>query len=151
MHFSSILIPTDFSEASKAAFELAAYDKKMEGSEIILLYVNPVLENCLLTTGEMGIPLYFEENIKAAQDLAEKKLNEIAKENFHGQKVRPVMISAKSSIAEEICSFAEKEKCDLIVIGSRGHSPLGNFFLGSVTQRVLLLTKCPVLVVPPKK
>ena len=151
MHFSRILIPTDFSDASKVAFDLAAYDRKMEGSEIILLHVNQTAEAYLMTTGDIGVPVFFEENIKASQEFAEKKLSEIVKEYFHGQNIRSVTISAKYNVAEEICNFAEKEKCDLIAIGSRGHTTLGSLFLGSVAQRVLLLTKCPVLIIPPEK
>ncbi len=36
---------------------------------------------------------------------------------------------------------------DLVVMGSRGHSPLGGMLIGSVTQKVMREAYCPVLVV----
>jgi nucleotide-binding universal stress UspA family protein len=49
--------------------------------------------------------------------------------------------------AEEIVAFAEEGLFDLLIIGSRGHSKLGNVILGSVSQEVVRAAKCPVLVV----
>jgi len=46
-----------------------------------------------------------------------------------------------------ISAVAEIEKCDLIIIGSRGFSNLTNLIVGSVTTRVLQTAPCPVLVV----
>jgi nucleotide-binding universal stress UspA family protein len=49
--------------------------------------------------------------------------------------------------AECISSFAESGKCNLIVMGSHGHSALGNMVLGSVATGVLAHCKVPVLLV----
>ena len=46
-----------------------------------------------------------------------------------------------------ILETAEDENFDLIVIGNRGFSNIKNFFLGSVAQRVISESKCPVLVI----
>jgi len=65
-----------------------------------------------------------------------------------------VGISVKTKLAEGkaafiICDFADEINADLIVMGSRGMSlteehPDGN----SVSQKVINLSPCPVLVVP---
>jgi nucleotide-binding universal stress UspA family protein len=49
--------------------------------------------------------------------------------------------------ADTIVKFAEGEHPDLIVMGTHGHSPLGNILLGSVTTGVLARCKTPVLLV----
>lgn len=49
--------------------------------------------------------------------------------------------------AETIAEVADKGRYDLIVIGSHGHSALGNLVLGSVATGVLVRCKAPVLVI----
>ena len=49
--------------------------------------------------------------------------------------------------AEQIVRVAEKEKVDLIVLGTQGHSGFKRLMIGSVTDRVLRACKCPVLAV----
>ena len=150
MNFSKILIATDLSPAAQAAFELAAYEEKMEGTKLIMLHVHRVSEPLLMEEMSYPDPALFAEYSAAYHDKALFKLKELTAKYFHGQDVRcEVIISSTATAADEICTFAANENCDLIVLGSRGHTVLGALFIGSVAQRVLLLAQCPVLVVPP--
>ncbi|WP_332777594.1 universal stress protein [Polaromonas sp.] len=61
-------------------------------------------------------------------------------------------IDAKSSwkvgpAGETISKFANAGKFDLIVMGSHGHSALGNLVMGSVATQVLAQSDIPVLLV----
>lgn len=49
--------------------------------------------------------------------------------------------------SKKIIDFAQKEKFDLIVMGSRGLSPIKRMILGSVANSVVNKSKIPVLVV----
>ena len=49
--------------------------------------------------------------------------------------------------AESIIDEAERTQPELVVVGARKRSPVGKFLLGSTTQRVLLDSPVPVLVV----
>jgi nucleotide-binding universal stress UspA family protein len=49
--------------------------------------------------------------------------------------------------AEAIAEYAQAERPDLIVMGTHGHSALGNIALGSVSTGVLARCKVPVLLI----
>jgi nucleotide-binding universal stress UspA family protein len=51
--------------------------------------------------------------------------------------------------AQCIADVASEVGADMIVVGTRGHSPVGGVFAGSVAQRLLQIAPCPVLAVPP--
>jgi nucleotide-binding universal stress UspA family protein len=55
--------------------------------------------------------------------------------------------SLVGNAAEEILNVANKEKVDLIVMGSRGQGAIASMILGSVAQKVLTHAKMPVMVV----
>lgn len=46
-----------------------------------------------------------------------------------------------------IPEVAEREKCEMIVMGSRGLSDIEGLLIGSVAHKVLHIAKCPILVV----
>jgi quercetin dioxygenase-like cupin family protein len=54
---------------------------------------------------------------------------------------------AEGDPAEEILHFADRLRCDLIVMGSHGRTGLGRLLTGSVAEEVLRRAACPVLVV----
>ena len=58
------------------------------------------------------------------------------------------LIHAHGHAAEVIAATAENESCDLVVMGTHGHSSLGNVVLGSVATGVLARCKKPVLLIP---
>ena len=60
--------------------------------------------------------------------------------------MRNVMVGGP---AHPIAEIAEEANADLIVAGTRGHSPVAGLLVGSVTQRLIHIARCPVLVVPP--
>ncbi|PKL68541.1 MAG: universal stress protein [Methanomicrobiales archaeon HGW-Methanomicrobiales-1] len=49
--------------------------------------------------------------------------------------------------AQEILTHVQKEKVDLVVIGSRGLGTLKGVLMGSVSQKIAHLAPCPVLIV----
>ena len=51
---------------------------------------------------------------------------------------------------KEILEFAEKEKVDLIVMGTHGRTGIEHVFFGSVAEKVLQHSLLPVFVIPDK-
>ena len=79
-------------------------------------------------------------------DEAAKVLNPVSK--FLGRHgIVPQQISKVGVAGEVIAKVAETGKFDLVVMGSHGHSSLGNLVMGSVSTQVLAHCKVPVLLV----
>jgi len=66
----------------------------------------------------------------------------------HG--IRAEFIPQEGPAAGVINEQAARWNADLVVMGSRGHGPVGQLALGSVAARVLASSTVPVLVVPPR-
>lgn len=52
-------------------------------------------------------------------------------------------------VAQLVLEVAEETDAELVVVGIRHRSPVGKALMGSVSQRVLLDARCPVLAVKP--
>jgi nucleotide-binding universal stress UspA family protein len=53
--------------------------------------------------------------------------------------------------APAIARVARAHESDAIVVGTRGHSPIAGLLVGSVTQRLLHISPCPVIAVPTRE
>lgn len=63
----------------------------------------------------------------------------------HG--IEPKVVHKTGSPGELIAKQADAGKADLVMMGSHGHSALGNLVMGSVATQVLAHCKAPVLLV----
>jgi nucleotide-binding universal stress UspA family protein len=89
-----------------------------------------------------------------ANTVIDDYLREVSEKELKGaQKVLDVagikhsMVIKRGNIANEIISIANKEKLDLIVMGSKGRSGVMDAIMGSVAQRVSSAAKQPVLLI----
>jgi len=57
-----------------------------------------------------------------------------------------VVVAARPG-ARHVLDILEKLGCDLIVMGTHGASSLGHLLFGSMTEDVVRLARCPVMVV----
>jgi nucleotide-binding universal stress UspA family protein len=137
-----ILLPVDGSKYTKRMLSyIAAHDELLgSGHEYLLFTVVPALTSRAAE--------FFDRRTRDAyyQDEAERVLR--AHRTFvdkQGWKSRSA--HAHGHAAEEIARFAAKEKPDLIVMGTHGHSALGNVVLGSVANGVLARCKAPLLFI----
>lgn len=139
MIFTKILIPVDESKHSESAVSYGASLAEMSGGKLIIIHCHrPV------PTG-LGEP-----NFQRAIDNATRESYSILEEQTAILKNRNVDYEEKiigGSIAKSIKTVAETEKCDLIIMGSKGKSDLEGLVVGSVTHKVLHIADCPVLVI----
>jgi nucleotide-binding universal stress UspA family protein len=73
------------------------------------------------------------------------RFNELAKHN--NIKLKTDLIDSQMSIAAAIVEYAEHERVDLIILGTRGRSGFKKLLLGSVASDVVNYATCPVMVV----
>lgn len=151
MKFNKILLTTDFSEASLAALDYISKDNRHEGAEILLLHVNPILDSIILSSGEFSSPLILETHMKESTEFAIKKLNELAEKYLANAKVKTFVLNAQNSVTDCIIECAVDNNVDLILTSTQGHGALGSLLLGSTSQKLLLLSPKPVLVIPYRK
>ena len=80
------------------------------------------------------------------REVSEKELKG-AQKALDAAGVKHSMVIKRGNIANEIITIANKEKFDLIVMGSKGRSGIVDAIMGSVAQRVSNTAKQPVLLI----
>ena len=134
--FRRILYPTDFSPASRAAFEVARSLAWDNGAELIVLHVYPP-------------PTFHGEVIAYRQPdgYAEQLRDELRQACPPGPVLKTGYLVEEGDPAAVILDLAATAKCDLIVVGTHGRTGLGRLLMGSVAERVMRRSPCPVLTV----
>ena len=138
--FKTIVVGVDGSEGAQNALSLAVELARRDDARIVIAHVEERI------VGKGGGPLHAnEDQIQAdirrrAEDLSADGLDTKVE-------MSDVMVGGPAHAIEEI---ADRAAADLIVVGTRGHSPVAGLLLGSVTQRLLHIASQPVLVVPSK-
>jgi len=150
-YFEHILFPTDFSDASKEAFDQVIDLAKVLGSEITLFHKTKFDWSPSLEVAFNAYPVYrqvFEEELEERR----AALNEWAREaQKHGVRARPeIDFQLTGSIANSIMAQAEKRPGIIAMAGQSG--TVATIVLGNVTRSVIRGATDPVWVVhPPRK
>ena len=137
-----ILIPVDGSSFTKRMLAyLLAHDDWFGGHhQYTLLHVAPpVPPRAAAVLDKATLAGYYA-------DESEKVFKPI-RTFFGKQKVAADFVAKVGPVADTISDQATKGKFDLVMMGSHGHSALGNLVLGSVTNKVLAHCDKPVLIV----
>ncbi|MDR4506509.1 MAG: universal stress protein [Candidatus Scalindua sp.] len=150
-----ILVTTDFSEASESAFVYAmeqAQLKEKGEAKITLLKVIDVLGPANITF-EYGLAISDKKGLlEKLQRQASEKIEELARKHFSGISIETAVLEPEKSVYQEIIDFARENTVDLIVIATHGRTGIKYLLLGSVAERIVRHSPCPVLVIPqPKK
>jgi universal stress protein A len=140
--FKKILVPVDFSDCSKQALLDAIAVGAGMNSEIAVLhaYENPAY--VLPMSGYVG----------PTADMLARLRNQLTDElEAMAEQAREKGLTAETQLIEGIpyktvVDFAKEWGADLIVMGTHGRTGLSHALTGSVAERVVRLSPCPVLV-----
>lgn len=143
---SRILVPVDFSEASSAALDQAAFLARTFGASVELLHVlEPAIqvmpEPLALSAGERPEPI-----LDHGRRIAAEELDRLAS-RLESQGVE-VRAGLETGVAWERVLHAAA-RADMIVMGTHGRTGLSRVLLGSVTDKVVQRSTIPVLTVRP--
>lgn len=152
-----ILYASDIEPGSRPAFRAATSMAGHYDAQITFLHVIeplPASARNLLKTmmqddeldemHDSSVANLKQKLIERIQRFCESELDE--NEQMKEGQVNP---RVEEGVADKvILKVAEELNADLIVMGTRTHTSVGQFFLGSTASRVMHHTKIPVLVIP---
>src|SRR5258708_14949181 len=119
LHWKSICMPTDFSEASRPAFRTAIELAAHFDAELLLLYVQQIP-----AVAYSVVPL--QGGVRAEMDADALRLLEDWKRQAETQGARRTSVTMVSGqgVSDEIVRFASRPRADLIGIGTHGRTAL---------------------------
>lgn len=139
--FAKILVGTDGSEHSTRAIKFASELARKFGSKITLAHVL-VPPSYYYGSGEA----FWMPDEEVVDEAGEKMLrNSLKKAEAKGIDVKTVLL--KGNAAEELSNLANVKAYDLVVVGGRSLSTFKRLLMGSVSDKVVRFSICPVLVV----
>ncbi|GAB4251388.1 universal stress protein [Deferrisoma sp.] len=145
MKYNRILVPLDGSELAEKALDEALPLARQAGGEVVLVGVLDLTAGMYDVYAEAFNPVdlraQLEKFLEAALDRAR------ARAEAEGVTARRFLRVGVPH--EEIVNLAREEGADLIVMTTHGRRGLTHLLLGSVTERVIRTSPCPVLVVRP--
>jgi nucleotide-binding universal stress UspA family protein len=146
LHLKRILVPIDFSDTSKQAFQYALQFAEQFGCEIVLLHV--VEPESVIAGTSLAIEVFAqpEDDTTAAKaELATLAVSSCGCPNSVTSAVRI------GHAPNEINKAAKDLDVDLIVIATHGFTSWRHLCIGATAERVVRTAPCPVLVVREKE
>lgn len=147
MELNSMLIATDFSDCSGAAFQTAQALAGRFAAKLILLHVidQNFLEKLSRHLGKKPETLTLKLRSQAEQELRKFM------ERWNAQNLEVDTMIAVGIPFQEIAVKARELAVDLVVLGGygrRGRRQIDEIFFGSTAEKVVRLLPCSVLCVP---
>ncbi len=148
--FKKILVPTDFSEASKRALEYAFTFASALDLEILMLHVIDARADTALVYS------YRErEEDQDMEQVSHQSMGEEAKRVLEEEAQRGITYDQKLKVTtmvrhgvpyDQIIRVAAREEVDFIVMGARGRTAMEGIFIGGVAEKVSRRAPCPVFL-----
>ena len=139
--FQTILVATDFSDCSRAAFDYGlGLARKLEARLLLVHVINEPLDLQGFYVPHVSFDRLAEEIEEGAKkmmdDFCKVKLSDF--ENYETRLVTGLPF-------EEIVKIASTENVDMVVLGTHGRSGLDHILFGSTAEKVVRKSPVPVL------
>jgi nucleotide-binding universal stress UspA family protein len=145
---TSIICGVDGSADSQAAIGVAARLAERLGARLVLAHVVEVafVPYAAVGAGVIAPPPILPALRDEQEEAGARLLERIAAAVGLGDAEQRVVVGLP---AERLADLADDEDAELIVVGSRGRGRFKAAFLGSVSNSLVGVARCPVLIVPP--
>ena len=149
IQLKNILIPTDFSNNNQSALQYGCDLARRFGSELHLIHiVEPSGGLVPLPDLPDDVALDLQNSSPIAR--AELRLKSLPSREVQ-QKLTVHRHTDIGKPSVEIMRYARTHHIDLIVIGTHGHTGWEHLLLGSVAERIVQKSPCPVLTIRPQE
>ncbi len=138
----SILIATDFSEASEKALRYSLALARFYGSKLCLAHVVSSLG--LAMAGPSAIAACEEAVLREATDLEDSLIQTGALTGIQHK-----FIVRRGELWPELREIIRQESADLLVVGTHGRHNIAKLFFGSIAEQIFRQSDCPVLTFGP--
>jgi len=138
----SILIATDFSEASQKALRYSLALARFYGSKFCLAHVVSSLG--LTMAGPSAIAACEEAVLREAAALEASLLRTGALTGIQHK-----FIVRQGELWPKLREIIRQESTDLLVVGTHGRRGIGKLFFGSIAEQIFRQADCPVLTFGP--
>ena len=146
MQIKKILFPIDFAEKFETLLPWVTTFVEKFGATLYVLFVTQDLSHfSSFYVPHANIKSFQEEAVKAAK----KKMKAVTQEFLRGFPKLETRVMAGSP-ADKILELAQKEKIDLIMMGTKGRKGLEYTFFGGVCRKVVRDASCPVVTIHPE-
>jgi nucleotide-binding universal stress UspA family protein len=141
-----ILVPTDFSDPSAEALGTAIALAKEAGAAVDLVHV--AVEASFALPPPIDVATVPIDMARVMERVTDGLRVEEARVRAAGLHCETAMLVGRPDA--EIVARATATGAELIVMGTHGRSGLAHALLGSVAERVVQHSLCPVLIVPKR-
>ncbi|MDX1637730.1 MAG: universal stress protein [Balneolaceae bacterium] len=147
IQINKILVPTDFSDRSIAAYTHAQELASTFGARVDMIHIVPTLKYFSESISKLGVPLDVDEDLYPhVKDGAVHRLNGLMADYIEESNRGEALVRIERKPSRAISEYAAENGYDLIVMGSRGeHS--SDVLRGSITEKVIRYSEVPVFTV----
>jgi universal stress protein A len=135
--FRNILCPVDFDSNSPAALEYAGQVAQETGGKLFVLHVVP--------WSVAAVPIDASQVLAELKQSATVRVRQLVKEKVDARVGNEVIVTVASDPGAEVVRLAKELKADAIIMATHGRKGLSHLVLGSVAERVVRESACPVL------
>jgi nucleotide-binding universal stress UspA family protein len=143
--FKKIVCPVDFSEFTNDIIKYSVSLAKKYDAELHLFHVIPNLN--YFTPYESFLT---PENLVLIERNIEKEVEKDFEKIIKGIDLPVIKVIKTGVVFIEIIDYIKAENIDLVVIGTHGRSGIEHILIGSVAEKIVRKSPCPVLTIRPK-